>query len=587
MKFRINWSFVNERNVFILFTVANLIPVFLTYYVGSLDGPKHLQVSNMMIQLWKGNETYRQFYVFDPLFNGNVLGNYIIALFNLVLPAWLAEKLFITTYLISLVTGFRYLVVSIKGKSDYLTLLIFPFTYTSLFMLGYYNFSLAIGLMFYTLGYWIRQHKSMNILKSIVLTLLILFTYFAHLFIFGFLLAITGFYTVFEFFNELALKEPNTFKKFLNRTGILIASAMPSLILSVFYIREILKYPAGDGATGQFGFLKKINDLNILIGYHRNMELVYVRVIYFLVISLVVWILISRIIGYITRYRSVKYRLIDFLLKSDFWFLVTILIFGFYLFLPNQMNSAGNVSMRVAILLIYMLILWISLQDFPKKLVFIPVLIILYAGISLKSIHVKFLKPLDEIALELQSVEKLIPENSVILTANFSENWILNHFRSYIGTKRPVIDLRNQSCSKLFVVNWNHKEMPFTFVGAKDAQHFTGFHNNPRNQFVTIVDYIVIIDFLQFEKFDQNDPLPQTLKRDYELVYKAENKFVAVFKFAAQEKVEAYRKYILGNSKSMEMIKKKAQHFEVPLETALERDALWLYDQAFPIPEEN
>jgi len=142
---------LSERRVFFLVAIIYLIPVGMFKYVGSLDGPQHLLTSNIIAGLLSGSDFYGQFFQFNPPVIGNSLGNYILGVLNLILPAWMAEKILLISYLMAFFYGFRYLVVSIKGKADYKLLVIFPFAFHTLFLLGYYNYSIAVAFMFFSL----------------------------------------------------------------------------------------------------------------------------------------------------------------------------------------------------------------------------------------------------------------------------------------------------------------------------------------------------------------------------------------------------------------------------------------------------
>jgi hypothetical protein len=566
-----------ERNLFILFSIANIIPVCLTSFIGSLDGPQHLYVSNIIAQIWKGNEIYQQFYLLNQPVIGNVLGNYILAIFNLFLPAWLAEKAFIITYLVSLTYGFRYLVISIKGKPGYLTLLIFPFSYHMLFMMGYYNFSLAIAIMFISLGFWIRHYQNFTLKSILISFILFTLTYYSHVFVFVFLLFILGLHITFNLFVEIIRKEKQAVRRYFTRAAIALICAIPGLIFSYLYLSKIPDINPSGTVTNEFAHWKNLFDMKILIGFVDYEEVLFTRMLSVTLLVLFVWIFAKRILVRFKEYRAGTRHSVNIFELSDFWLGIAVLFIGIYLYFPNNMSF----SFRITVLLVYIVILWIAVQDFNPKHAILPIVVILYGGISLRTVYVKYQRPLDRQITEIQSIERLIPENTLIMTANYSENWIQYHIQNYIGTEKPIIDIRSPAVSELFAVNWNHKERPFTFVGAKESGIFSGLWNNPKNSSVMIAQYIAVIDYVHFLRFSDDDRVKKILARDYRILYVSKSRFVALFKFNAAEKVRTYQTWLESKPNSVKHLKDKARNYNLPYEVVLQKDALWLYDQSF------
>lgn len=564
----------SERNLFILFSIANLIPVCLTKYIGSLDGPQHLYASNIIAQLWKGNEIYQQFYLFNPLIVGNVLGNFTIAFFNLFTQAWLAEKLFLIICLTLFATGFRYLVISIKGKSDYITLLIFPFSYHALFMLGYYNYSIAIAGLFFALGYWIRKRNNLHFKEVLTTLFLFTITYYSHVFVFAMLLFLIGLITTYYFIEDLAIKDKGAIIKYIKSASIAIICATPGLILTYLYLTNVPNISPSNGTITEFNHWEYIMNLKMLIGYDHKAEGPFTRMLFYLLLFLFSTAILLRIYKLASEIKTPTTILKSFINKNDIWLVFGFILFILYIFLPNHMSM----PVRVSILFLYIVILWIALQDFPFSLSFLSIGLIIYLGISIKTIHLKYLRPLSATIEDIHSIESYIPANELIITSNYSDNWILYHFQNYIGVDKPIIDIKSPACSKAFAVNWNDKKRPFTFVGAKNAAYFSGIGNSPYNSPAMIAKYIVVMGFNQFQRIDPDDNLNQIIKRDYQLVHVSEHKNVGLYRFSAGKQINEYRTTLINNPGSVKLLKEKAKEYNIPFETALLRDALWMYD---------
>ena len=171
----------------LLFLVPGLAQFWLTRYVPSLDGPQHLYNANVLVELLSGNEHFSEFFRVNPVLVGYWTGHFTLSLFTLIFPAWLAEKLFLTTYLLAMFFAFRYLVRSIQpGKDNLLVYLIFPFIFHNYLVLGYYSFSIAAIFFFLAFGYWIRKREQFRWKEMLLFGTLGLGVFLSHALVFLF-----------------------------------------------------------------------------------------------------------------------------------------------------------------------------------------------------------------------------------------------------------------------------------------------------------------------------------------------------------------------------------------------------------------
>lgn len=568
----------SEKFIFTLFLVGSIVPLFFVRYVPSLDGPKHLFVGQVVKQLWLGNGFFEQFYALNPLYNGNVLGNYLIAFFMLLLPAWLAEKLFLVLYIVVLATGFRQLQIAIAGKASHMGVLVFAFVYTSLFMLGYYNFSLAIGILFFALAFWVRHYKAFTLTKGLVLSTLLLLCYYAHIFVFGFLLLLIGFHILFNYI--AAVRQPAAFRLFLKRAFLAFSMALPALALAFFYVQVIMKYPAAEGSGG--GLLDKWNylaEMRMLVGYSQRLELPVTGLVFWSLVGLVIIGLLWRLKGWYAAKKSMNTVFSGHFLKpTDFWLLVALLFVLVYFLSPSNLNAAGSVSIRIAILLFYFLLLWIVIQPYPKSVVWMAVVAVLVFGIKQKITHTDQLQQFHVYIDEIKSVEKLMLENTLVLTANFSPNWMRYHFRNYLGSDIPLVDVNSPSCSRLFTINWKNQERPFMFVGARSAYYFQGPLSPPQSTSTIIAEFVVVTGHVEFLKKPEDDKVKAIVMRDYEPVHTSYNGHVGLYRFKGLQLIDDIRNNLNNDPASAEGLRRKASELNIPYEEALLRDALWIYD---------
>ena len=116
MRLILDKIFKSERLLFLFFSLLNIYPLFTLSIIPSLDGPQHLYISNVIVNLVEGNDFIQQFFMFNKIIVGNWIGHFILSFLNFIFPGAIAEKLFLSIYYLGIVYAFRYLVISINGK---------------------------------------------------------------------------------------------------------------------------------------------------------------------------------------------------------------------------------------------------------------------------------------------------------------------------------------------------------------------------------------------------------------------------------------------------------------------------------------
>jgi hypothetical protein len=572
----------SEKILFFLLAVANLYPVLSVKYVGSLDGPQHLYVSNVVAHLWRNNEFYHHFFKLNSFIIGNSFGSYLLSFFNLFLVDWLAEKALIVCYLLGLVYAFRYLIISINGKSSILSFLVFPFGYTSLFMLGYYNYSIAIAVMMWALGYWIRIENKLSAPRLLGFSLLVILLYYSHIFVFVFFLMSLGLYYVFNsvIYAIRNKREKELYKKLIVKALLIALSTLPAIVIGFFYMKSI----TGKSFPLQLT-VSELTDslfrLKILIGYVTKDESAYTSKIFILICLLIIIQLVLRFIKYGKRDKESSSQKTNWLLfeKQDFWLLLSIVLLAFYYFVPERL-SAGNISARIFIILAMVILVWISVQDYPKIVSLISVLIIAFLTINIYKIHSKALHEMESSISEIREVSDRINDSSVYVTANYSEAWLHYHFQSYVGSEKFIIDINSPGCSDQFAINWNLDKRPFAFIGSSNASLFSYVYlNSPRSKSTVIAEYAVILGYREFTELDMNDSFKKVLLRNYRLVYRSSSGFVALYRLVIKNEYQEIEKELADNPKILMHVRSKAQEYMIPVEEMLRRDALWILSQ--------
>ena len=177
-----------EKTIFYAVLAFSILLILMVKFYPSMDGPSHLYNSNLICHLLKGDSSViSNFFILNKTVIPNWTSYFILSLFNFFLPAWLAEKILLIIYLLGIAISFRLLIKQLNPINPSLSVLVFPFAYSFLFHLGFYNYSLSFIFLFFTLYYWLKNYEKENIFKYILLFVLLVFTYLSAIVTFFFL----------------------------------------------------------------------------------------------------------------------------------------------------------------------------------------------------------------------------------------------------------------------------------------------------------------------------------------------------------------------------------------------------------------
>lgn len=459
-----HWLKYTEIFFFLLFSISAVLPFLLVKYIPSLDGPQHLYNARLLAELWKGNEFIGQYFTFNPVLVGNMSSLYILAALMLIVPAWIAEKILLSLYIIGLALSFRYFIRSMQKQGSLVYLLIFPFGITSLFILGYYNFCLAFIPFFLALGY-IRKYENRTGLKQlVVLMLLILLVYITHALVFIFFGFIISMHLIFDMgFTAFSRQAGRTRIALIRKYLFILVAAIPSLTLWGIYFFSI---KSGDQYNHSLSYrpvkdiLNNLYHLSNLVGFHHEMERGPNLMTFW---SVVILILLS----FIPFHRYFPKYLKSFNLQDPDrlrWAFTALSLLLLTFLFPDQMIT-GSMTARLIIVFFFATITWVSIQNIPKWIVLIVMSCILGAFAWHRSVHDFFYKQEN---LEIADIEKAwdyIQPNTVIFPFNCSDNWSHLHYHCYLGVDKPLVDIRNPQTDGKMPLVWNYTQMPAFLVG--------------------------------------------------------------------------------------------------------------------------
>ena len=131
-----------------------VFPLWLTSFP-SQDGPVHLYYADVMKDLLRGNGQYGGHFTIKHLFPPYSLTYYLLIVLNAFAPPLLAERIFVSLYVVILALGFRYFLTNLNPQAAPLAVVVFPFVLNKFVYLGFYSFDLGLALAIVVSGCWI------------------------------------------------------------------------------------------------------------------------------------------------------------------------------------------------------------------------------------------------------------------------------------------------------------------------------------------------------------------------------------------------------------------------------------------------
>ena len=481
----------HEKILFALLLVISIVPLWLTRYVPSLDGPQHLYNAGVLSWLIRGNELVGQFFEVNEVLVGYWSGHFFLTFFRLFLPAWLAEKFFLTAYVVAMAFSFRYLVRSINpARGNFVSFLIFPFIFHNYLALGYYSFSIAAIFFFMALGFWFRRRDRLNLKNILIFAGWSLGVFLSHALVFVFFcFAFAAVVTGTELHRKITGKHGYGWGRVGEKVWKAALALLPALVLWVIYIRSVMSI---SGSVEEAGYtfnelIKFLLRIRQLVGFHHERESVAYIPLFGVIFILCLGFLVE--VGSALRGRTMKWA--DLLSEKNSWILAAAIFLGLYLFAPDRI-SAGSLTNRFGLWFFLTLIAFLSFQRFAPTLQVITLVVVLFSVSYARVVHLYFYRQLNTDIREIEQLEQYMEPNSVVYSLRSSPNWIHLHFPLYAAMDDPRIHLKNPQCRGQFPVVWNQDELPRTFAGDREV-HATGSEwvsgpNHPERQ----VDYITV-----------------------------------------------------------------------------------------------
>ncbi len=522
INYKSKFSWIDGYAFFLLVLLANIAGLFFTTYYPTMDGPAHLYNSKVLLEVISGNNILQQFYAINVIPIPNWLSHFVLSLSSTILPAYLAEKVLLVLYVAGMAISFRLLISLLAPDNKGFSLLIFPFLYTFLFYLGFFNYSLSFIFFFLTLWVWIKYDELGVTLKiKLFLMLLLTLTYLGNILTYGFLGITLACYITCEAlrFYSQTNDIKRSAKKWWAHTLLLFNVSLPSLIcFIIFYVKT--HFFVTDQRLPKDELIKWLLDNRSMIVYDYLKDEMYTKKIFWIMVFLILCIAYRRIREYeITNKITFS--------KSDVILLPLVVSLSLYFIIADG-SGAGMMSIRYCILISFLTILWLTTQVLPNfSKVLILLALFLSAGLHFNHVHV--LRDFDAHATAIHQLADLIDEGSVVLPVNHSDNWLEGHFSNYLGVDKPMIILENyEAAVGWFPILWNIDQMPRVLLAGRDKIENVLWVSNTAASETKEIDYVMI--YGNQIKINETQWLELKSVLDKSFTKSSSNEFVSLYK---------------------------------------------------------
>lgn len=508
---------------FCLVLVLNIVLLCRTRFYPSLDGPAHLYYTNILNELIKGNCALKEFYSINTVPIPNWTSHFILSFFLFFSGAWLAEKALIIIYVSGMALSFRFLIKELSPENTSLSLFIFPFIYSFLFHLGFYNFCISFILFFTALGFWLRNQSNENHYNYFILFLIIMLAYFSNVLIFGFLGLTIGLYIIyFAYTNYTNNKNlPKALHFGIRNLLLLLLASAPGLIFLFIFNKNVEFFPTNQKYSVT-ELLQWLNDTRPLIVYqYASEKMITEQFFHIILVLFAIWLFHKMRADDKKHYLNFK--------KADVFF-IPLLVSVVLLFFTPSGSSAGMMSDRYCLIVFIFGLIWIVSHALPGRFNNILVIFILIFHFNLLFKHIDIIKGLNRNTETIYKAAEYINENNIVLPINLSDNWLELHFSDYLGVDKPMIILENYQASiGWFPIKWKCENMPKVILGNKESIPCIRWMTNPKSKNIRKIDNIFLYGKTNKIYNPEWKELNDILISDFKLKYQSENNFIMLY----------------------------------------------------------
>ncbi|HMN32033.1 MAG TPA: hypothetical protein PKA54_01530 [Chitinophagaceae bacterium] len=522
---------------YVLLLLALSIVIIPTYYITG-DGASHTYNAKVLFDYVFNFERdfYKEFYTINRSIDPNWMSHLILGGLLQIFPMWLADKILQILYLVLFATGLRYLILSNEPKNGFLSFLFFPFLFNLPFQQGFYNYSLSLAFLFFTVGYYIRHKQHFDdTIHQLVLAILLLLTTFSHGMPAVYAMLILFLIWIFDYFHFLI---PFHFKKIISELSKLLLIALPSLLLLFLFLAK-----KGFGTEPHaWSYSKK---LIMFLQFWTSQSTRHAEMYPAMASGILLIVLF-----FILLFTRMKVNIHNRTSIGHVFLIMIVFSFFSYITCPHSIGGAGSIDIRLGFLPPLFLLLFFSTKnwsDLSKQLFISSAFII---SISFLIIRFPYVLKANEIGKEIMTAGEHIEDKSVVLNLHF-DDWqrIKNaddslfqldgsfiHFSDFIGAQKEkhlIMVMNYEAEINYFPVNWQAGKNPRESIAQLIPGNYPpcGDILSYEQQIHRKINYVLIQNWRKdFEKIECVQQLINQLNNHFVMIYQSKNKYVAVLK---------------------------------------------------------
>ncbi len=528
------WLSDRENLLVLILILAHFVPIWVFRYFPSQDGPVHIENANIILNYFRpGQSILREYYLFNTHLEPTWLGHFVLASLLYLLPVMVAEKIFLSGYIVLLPLSIRYALRGIRPDSGFLTILMFPFIFNYPLHMGFYSFSYSLPVFFFLVGFWIRRREQLTPPETVGLAFLTLLLYFCHIVSLVMAYVGIGLLAVWLILFDLVKdKSGRSFdfravrKTFGKRVVPLLFAFLPTVILAVtFLFRRGVESPEIGIRRSFHWLLKDLIQIESLVSFQKEESFASIGLA-ILFAGLLLYVVVSKI-----RSR-----------RLDRWDGLLAIVLGYiliYFSAPNAMSEGSFIIDRLNLYPFFGLVLWLGVWSYGRSVKRWTMLAATVITVAALGLHTLKYSELNYYLAEYLSGMHLVEPNKTLLPLAFDsrghgpDGRVLSlkvrpflHASGYIAAQRHVVEFTNYEAGayRYFPMLFRSNLNPYHHIGMKDRSIVW---EPPQVDFLTYgrrtggrVDYVLVWGIQDRQRnHEATKSIGQQLKEGYDLIY--------------------------------------------------------------------
>ncbi len=326
-----------------IFIILCLLPIWVVEFPPLQDYPEHLLRISMLNNFNNPEFNFKENFDLNLIPIPHLLFESFGVTLSAILPINFVGKVFLSIIIILFPLSIFYFFNSISSEKKYLGLLALPFIFNWYFNMGFMNFCISIPLYFFALGFWFKTFNKKTKKEHLVLTIIVLLIYFAHLFTF-----------ILTLFSILFLTIIKTKKiKQMVKENIPVIPSLLGLIVYLFYTFNSYKQE-----MGTLFFPPKERLLYDFVKFGFTSFSILEMVVFFIALLCLVFLLI-------VKFKGKEIKIDKKSIEQNPFPLLAVVLFALYLILPFQIGNWFAFNLRLSL---FILILAITFFNSPKNI---------------------------------------------------------------------------------------------------------------------------------------------------------------------------------------------------------------------------